>query len=206
MKVIALRSPASAREARLVDEMYKLRARVFGERLAWNVAIRHGRETDEFDTLNPTYILAVTPASQVAGCARLLPATGPTMLSKTFPQLLAGGKLASHPQMVESSRFCVDTLLDGWAGGPIRDATRTMFAGIIEWCIREGFTEIATATDVVLERILKRSGWPLERLGEPMLIGKTLSVAGVLPTNQAVFERLRPHDYSSEFDFSCSAA
>jgi hypothetical protein len=38
------------------------------------------------------------------------------------------------------------------------------------------------------------------------LIGKTLSVAGVLPTNQAVFERLRPHDYSSEFDFSCSAA
>lgn len=32
-----------------VDEMYKLRARVFQDRMGWDVKVRNGREMDEFD-------------------------------------------------------------------------------------------------------------------------------------------------------------
>jgi acyl homoserine lactone synthase len=206
MKIMALKTPASAEEAGILDEMHCLRARVFGGRLGWNVTIANGREADEFDLLGPTYILALTAASQVVGCARLLPATGPTMLCEVFPQLIGGQGLQAHSGMVESSRFCVDTGLDGSRGGLFRDATLAMLAGIVEWCIHEGFTEIVTATDVTLERVLRRAGWSLRRVGEPVMIADTLSVAGILPANREVLERLKPDGYRSKLESPYSIA
>jgi acyl homoserine lactone synthase len=72
-----------------------------------------------------------------------------------------------------------------------------MFAGIVEWCMASGYNEIATATDVRFERILKRAGWPMDRLGDPTMINETRSVAGILPADTASFHRLRPDGYHS---------
>lgn len=158
----------SEHDRRLVDAQHKLRARVFGERLGWDVSVRDGGETDEFDKLHPTYIVTTTDEGAVAGCARLLPAIGPTMVADVFPSLLPDGQLNGHAAMVESSRFCVDTALEeGRGNGSIHEATLTMFAGIIEWCMANGYTEIVTVTDLRFERILARVGWPLQRLPAP---------------------------------------
>lgn len=101
--------------------------------------------------------------------------------------------------MIESSRFCVDTALaEGRGDGSIHEATLTMFAGIVEWCMANGYTEIATVTDLRFERILARVGWPLRRLGEPKKIGVTMAVAGTLPADADTFLRLRPSQYRSE--------
>nr|WP_302062093.1 acyl-homoserine-lactone synthase [Agrobacterium salinitolerans] len=70
-----------------------------------------------------------------------------------------------------------------------------MFAGIIEWSMANGSTEIVTATDLRFERILKRAGWPLRRLGEPVAIGNTIAVAGSLPADRASFEQVCPPGY-----------
>ena len=99
--------------------------------------------------------------------------------------------------MVESSRFCVDTSLQaGKAGGFLHDVTLTMFAAIIEWSMEQGYTEIVTGTDVRFERILKRAGWPMARIGEPRPIGSTMAVAGLLPADRESFERVRPGNYA----------
>lgn len=203
MKLIAVNNPVSVDQTDLLDAMHRLRFRIFGERLAWDIVSENGRETDEFDLLHPTYILALSATSEITGCARLLPATGPTMLERTFPQLLASGTLNAHPAMIESSRFCVDTALgDGRGGKPLHDTTLAMFAGIIEWCMIHGFTQIVTATDVGFERILSRAGWPMSRLGQPAMINETNSVAGILPADRASFDRLRPENYRSDFSVS----
>lgn len=203
MNLMALSNPTSGKQLHLLDAMHRLRLRIFGERLAWDVVNNDGRESDEYDLLNPTYIVALSATSQIAGCVRLLPATGPTMLERTFPQLLANRRLDAHRAMIESSRFCVDTtLVEGRGGKPLHDATMAMFAGIIEWCMIHGFTEIVTATDVRFERILSRAGWPMRRLGEPAMINETNSVAGILPADQASFERVRPEGYRSDFNIS----
>ena len=80
----------------------------------------------------------------------------------------------------------------------MHEATLTMFAGLIEWSIWNGINEIVTATDVRFERILQRAGWPMRRLGAVEFIGDTLSVAGILPADQASFEQVRPTGYSSD--------
>lgn len=163
------------------------------------MTVLDGEERDQFDDLAPTYILAVDNEHRVAGCARLLPASGPTMLTVTFPALLADSSLIAHSGLVESSRFCVDTAYEaGKGGGQLHSATLAMFAGIIEWSMANGYKEIVTATDLRFERILKRAGWPMRRLGEPAPIGNTIAVAGSLPADRASFERLRPRGYRSD--------
>jgi acyl homoserine lactone synthase len=197
MRAIAIDANEHGGLGSLLDEMHQLRARVFAGRLGWQVRIEYGRERDEYDALEPTYILALTDRGQVAGCARVLPTTGPIMLAQTFAQLLAGGRLRGKPTMIESSRFCVDTRSEGRGGRFLHEATKTMFAGIIEWSMSNGFDEIVTATDVRFERILQRAGWPMTRLGDVKLIGETLSVAGILPADQASFEQVCPAGYRS---------
>ena len=129
------------------------------------------------------------------------------MAANTFPQLLAAGRLNAHSAMIESSRFCVDTDLPaGREGGGLHEATLTMFAGIIEWSMASGYSEIVTVTDVRFERILKRAGWPLRRLGEPKPIGNTIALAGTLAADIASFTRVAPPAYRSEFGAPTRAA
>ena len=198
MKLLAISGGSYDAHAHILDAMHQLRAKVFKGRMAWDVESVDGREADRFDDLNPTYILARNDEGRLAGCARLLPAMGPTMLAEMFPDLVASGFLNPHAAMIESSRFCVDTTLaEGRAGGSLHEATLTLFAGIIEWSIANGYTEIITGTDLRVERILKRAGWPMQRLGEPRSMGETTAVAGSLSADPTSLQRVRPASYRS---------
>lgn len=198
MQILAISEPRAVEEIRLVRRHHQLRARIFHDRLGWEVNVVGDHESDRFDELQPTYIIAISESGQLAGCARLLPALGPTMVADVFQSLLPQGRLVAHASMIESSRFCVDTTLgEGRAGGSMHVATLTMFAGIVEWCLANQFTEIVTVTDVRFERLLARVGWPLSRLGEPKQIGVTTAVAGSLAVNRDIFRKLRPADYRS---------
>lgn len=198
MRALAI-APKSYRDfPDLLDSMHRLRARIFRDRLNWDVDVKDGREADDFDDCQPTHILAVTGRNTVVGCARLLPATGPTLLSVLFPELAGCGLFQPHATMIESSRFCVDTTVEAErAGQALHDATWTMFAAIIEWSMMNGYSELITATDVRIERILRRAGWPMTRIGEPKRLGNTNAVVGLLPTDMASFEQVRPATYVS---------
>jgi len=207
MRAVAISSADTDHARDLIDQMHRLRARVFGGRLGWKVRIEEGREHDEYDRLGPTYVLAVTPADTVVGCARLLPATGPTMLVRTFPQLLGSRTLRTHRGMIEASRFCVDTTANSTVSSrTLHQATLTLFAAVIEWSMANGYRDIVMATDVRFERILQRAHWPMRRLGEVLLIGETISVAGTLPADRTSFEKVCPPDYVSEFGARAVAA
>jgi acyl homoserine lactone synthase len=181
--------------------MHTLRARVFRERLDWNVTVKSGRETDEYDALDPTYLLAVTEdLRDVVGCARLLPGTGPTMLGQTFPILLDGEPMPCHPGLIESSRFCVDTELGVRnAARGLHKATMALFAGILEWSLANGYSEVATVTDLRFEKILGRAGLPFNRLGAPQPIGNTTAIAGIIPATLENVLRVRPDGYKPFF-------
>lgn len=198
MRILTIPPHLHKRHRSFLKQMHRLRAAVFGDRLEWDVSVAAGEERDHYDDCKPTYLLAITESGLVGGCVRLLPASGPTMLAQTFPQLLETGSLAAHPGMVESSRFCVDTsLVSGREGARLHLATLTLFAGIIEWSIANGYSEIVTATDLRFERILKRAGWPMRRLGEAAAIGNTVAIAGSLPADRVSFERVCPQGYRS---------
>ena len=201
MQILSVSPDHYASNRNYLNQMHRLRAAVFGGRLEWDVTITEQGERDQYDDLRPTYILAISAGRKVVGCARLLSASGPTMLERTFPQLLERGSLDAHAAVVESSRFCVDTSLAAGRGGrSLHKATLTMFAGIIEWSMANGYSEIVTATDLRFERILKRAGWPMHRLGNPVAIGNTVAVAGVLPADRTSFDTVCPPRYRSAIE------
>jgi N-acyl-L-homoserine lactone synthetase len=181
MNVIALSQREFAANLDLLASMFRLRRRVFRDRLDWTVSVSGDLELDVYDALNPTYLVMVAAGRQVVGCVRLLPTTGPTMLADTFPQLLSDQGPPRDDRIVESSRFCVDTTLaaDG-AGNGLSRATYVLFAAMIESLFLLEADSIVTVTDTRMERILRRAGWPLKRLAPPQRIGETMAVAGFL--------------------------
>lgn len=194
MRLVAVRNQGTNTDSTLIDQMHVLRARVFRDRLGWDVDVVGGRERDDYDALNPVYLLVVSDGTeQVVGCARLLPGAGPTMLGQTFPVLLDGKPAPRGPHLVESSRFCIDTNAAGanTARG-LHYATMLLFSGILDWATAHGHAQVMTVTDLRFERILKRAGLPFGRLGTPHPIGNTTAIAGIVPATQETASSVRP--------------
>jgi acyl homoserine lactone synthase len=173
-------------------EMHRLRYRVFKERLGWDVQVSGGMEIDEFDALHPAYLLQRGSDDRLQGCVRLLPSAGPNMLRDTFPALLDGRSAPASPKIWESSRFALDAVPNpSKAAGGLARATYELFAGMIEFGLSRRLTDIATVTDIRMERILRRAGWPLVRIGQPRMLDATLAVAGYLKVSVDSLARVR---------------
>jgi N-acyl-L-homoserine lactone synthetase len=171
---------------------HQLRYRVFKTRMDWDVQTSGGMEIDDFDALHPTYLTQVADNGQLQGSVRLLPTLGPTMLRDTFSVLLEGQPTPSTPLVWESSRFAIDVAADAPKGDHgITRATYELFAGMVEFGLSRQLTDIVTVTDVRMERILRRAGWLLRRIGKPARIGNTLAVAGYLAISIEILSSLR---------------
>ena len=103
------------------------------------------------------------------------------MLADTFATLLGETASPRSTRILESSRFCVDTeRAAAMAENGLNRATFVLFAAMIE-CLRTAAADsIVTVTDTRMERILRRAGWPLERIAPPQQIGPTMALAGYL--------------------------
>ena len=189
IKVVTPRE--AARCARELGSMHRLRARVFAERLGWEVTLTDEGEVDRYGALGPVHLLHVGCDGEVDGCARLLPATGPTMLRDTFPVLLGGRPLRTD-RVWESSRFAVDTRRAGCGDAKgLARVTFELIAAEYEYALATGVREIVTVTDVRMERILIRAGCAWERIAEPQVIGVTRAVAGYIAMTEADLARVR---------------
>jgi N-acyl-L-homoserine lactone synthetase len=86
----------------LIDEMFRLRVRIFRYRLNWDVEVTDGKERDRYDDEQPVYIIhSDDGAREVKGSLRLLPTTGPTLLADIFSDTLPdavmpGSTTSSH--------------------------------------------------------------------------------------------------------------
>jgi acyl homoserine lactone synthase len=194
MHVVALGSAEFAGRLDLLKCMFRLRRRVFKDRLNWDVSSSDGMEIDIFDAFAPIYLVVLHEGVEVIGCVRLLPTTGPTMLSDAFPSLLDGQSPPSNPEILESSRFCVDTNRGGNTfGGGLSQVTFLLFAAMIEYLCLVQARSIVTVTDLRMERILRRAGWPLERIGTPQAIGNTMALAGYLHRSEGALAAICQH-------------
>jgi N-acyl-L-homoserine lactone synthetase len=196
MYAVALDNRQFGQHLNLLTEMYRLRRRVFKDRLDWAVSVSGDLELDVYNALNPTYLVVMSDNGNLVGGVRLLPTTGPTMLADTFPALL-GGQAAPHSEKIlESSRFCVDTkLASELAENGLNRATFILFAAMIEGVRAANAESIVTVTDMRMERILRRAGWPLERIAPPQRLGQTMALAGYLhASDQALAAMYRNAD------------
>jgi acyl homoserine lactone synthase len=178
----------------MLDEMYRLRKRVFHDRLGWDVEITDGMEIDIFDSLDPSYIVSVDSEGQVVGCVRQLQTTGPHMLSDVFSSILDGEPPLRSSRVWEATRFCVDTqrLSGGRGRNTISYVTSEIMIAAIELAISAGVTDAIAVVDPVMNRVLHRSGnGPYDYLGTPKQMGKVVAMAGLIDCTQERAARIR---------------
>lgn len=181
--IIAIDALNRHRFEALLDEMFRLRARVFGDRLGWDIDIKNGRETDEFDALDPAYLVGLDDDGRVVSCTRLLQTTGPHMLTDVFSCVLDGQPPLRASRIWEASRFCVDTqaLKAGGGAGGISRTTCEILIGINDYGMMAGVSDIVAVIDPVLNRVLKRSACaPYDYLGTQKPMGKVPALAALL--------------------------
>ncbi|ASM70942.1 MULTISPECIES: acyl-homoserine-lactone synthase [Roseobacteraceae] len=182
------------RYSRLLDEMYALRARVFGQRLGWEVDITDGKEIDQFDALDPAYVIGVNDEGRVVSCVRALQTTGPHMLSDVFHDILDGEPPLRSATLWESTRFCVDTdVLDrGKSRNSVSYATCELMAASLEYAKASGISDIVTVIDPVMNRVLKRSDCaPYGYVGSTKPMGKVSAMAALLDCSDERIGKIR---------------
>lgn len=180
MNVIIANSQTPCHQ-QLLDEMFALRKRVFHDELGWDVNVENGLEVDRFDSLDPDYFMIEEEDGSVFATARLLPTTGPYMLGEVFPQLLAGETLPRSPEILEVSRLAIDPSVGGGKGSQASMSLATL--KILRegelFGLKNGITHFVFVTSVAVERMLKRLGLNMWRMGDgsSQIIGKVRSVA-----------------------------
>jgi len=178
----------------VLDDMYQLRKRVFQDRMGWDVSVKNGREIDEFDELDPAYIICLDDDYKVIGCARLLQTTGPHMLSDVFFDILDGEPPLRSATIWESTRFCVDRdrLSKGAGRNTVGYATCELMAGILEYGRDSGIQDIITVIDPVMDRILKRSdNAPYGYVGKTANMGKVKALAALCDCTDERINKVR---------------
>jgi acyl homoserine lactone synthase len=193
--IIVIDAVNAHRFGHLLDEMFRLRKRVFADRLGWDVeCTADGREIDRFDALDPGYVLGLDDAGHVVACVRALQTTGPHMLSEVFSDILDGEPPLRAATIWESTRFCVDTerLGRGKARNSVSYATCELMIGALEYAMRSGISDIVTVIDPVMDRVLKRSDCaPYDYVGKRAPMGKVPALAALLDCTEERVDRVR---------------
>ncbi|WP_170358734.1 acyl-homoserine-lactone synthase [Ruegeria arenilitoris] len=182
----------------VLDEMFKLRARVFGDRLGWEVNIQDGREFDQFDSLNPAHVVSINDEGDVVGCMRLLQTTGPHMLADVFSSILDDEPPIRSAQVWEATRFCVDTKRLGRGRGKnsVSYVTSEVMIGSFEYAQEAGVLDSVAVIDPVMNRVLQRSGnAPYDYVGTAKPMGKVVAMAALMDCSDERIQSIR--EYSS---------
>lgn len=142
----------------LAESMFRDRADQFRHRLGWDVTVNeYGWERDEYDALNPLYVIWEGPDGRHLGSMRTLPTLGRTMVAEHFLHLTDGVTIAS-PFIWECTRFCLSpSAKPGVAAG-------LLLAGC-EMGLRFGLEQSIGVFDARMPRIYGRIGWMPDVIG-----------------------------------------
>ncbi|SEP14821.1 N-acyl-L-homoserine lactone synthetase [Salinihabitans flavidus] len=143
---------------KLQRSMFRDRAEQFSHRLGWAVSVdEHGEERDEYDALNPLYVIWERADGRHGGSMRLLPTTGPCMVNDHFLHLTGGVRIES-PLIWECTRFCLAPETD-----PRTAAALMLGGGEIMRCF--GVKHYAGVFDARMVRIYRMIGSSPEVIG-----------------------------------------
>ncbi|MGF6156619.1 N-acyl-L-homoserine lactone synthetase [Ensifer sp. KUDG1] len=188
-----LNGKTRAQHPAAVDDMFRLRKRVFHDFLKWDVQTEGEWEIDNYDQANPLYVLSYAPdTGRLRGALRLLPTLGPNMLDDTFPILLGDNPEIRSASVWESSRFCIEPeISQDRASNQVTVAAAELMCGVGELGLASGISHIVTVTDVFLERMFRRMGCPGERIAEPHRIGSVFAVAVAWEVTPDLLSRMK---------------
>jgi acyl homoserine lactone synthase len=165
-------------------QLFKLRHRVFRERLSWNVPSVQGEERDQFDDAEAIYLLSLARSGSVAGCMRLIPTQHRYMIEEVFPELLDGMPVPHADDVWELSRFAFESDASAENGWGFSGHVLELIRGATEFARQRGIKRYLLVTTISVERLMLHQGLHCYRLGTPKRIGGVASIALALEVDE----------------------
>jgi len=161
-----------------IAEYFRLRKKVFHDRLGWDVPVHDDQERDPLDDLPCTYALSLDPDGAVNAGIRLVPTTQTTLLDLAFDGLVPDAVSFRSPTIWELSRYCVDHDLatDRLPAG-LGLATLQLTLANFDYARRNGITHFIAVTE---ERVFELTN--VFDLGAELLARRTIDGCRVVCT------------------------
>ncbi len=180
--------------SKLVDQMFRLRKRIFFEELNWDVPVLGNIERDRYDDLNPTYLVWTDKQQKVLyGSLRLLPTTGPTLLNDIFRKTFPDNMDLCHPGVWEGTRMCIDVekIVQDHPDMLPQDAMSWMLLGLAECALAHGVHTLISNYEPHMKRIYQRSGAKWDEIGRYDGYGRRPVCCGVFEVSKEIIENMR---------------
>jgi acyl-homoserine lactone synthase len=182
----AVSGAGRARFGEALAQMHRDRKRVFVDKLGWDVPVVDAEyEIDQFDGDSAVYLLGLDGEGRHTGSLRLLPTTGPHLLSEVFPHLCERG-VPRGPDIWEISRLC--TAPDVADPRPVR---RDLMLGVIEFALGNGIRRYTCMTHVPYLSAVLATGWECAPLGLPQPDGGVMVGAIAIEVTPETLTMLR---------------
>jgi len=142
---------------------YRLRHRVFIERVAYDVPTWKGMEFDQVDTPATQYFVWRDEDGVARGIARLAPTSLNYMLEEIWPDKITDISLPHESQVWEGTRFGVDHSLPAALRNGI---VKELVCAYVEYAIKHGIQDIIGVMPVGIWRaVFARNGWKSAPIG-----------------------------------------
>ena len=175
--------------ADLMQQMFRLRKRVFADELGWAVPVIGDIERDQYDYLDPVYLIWCSDdRKRLYASLRLMPTTGPTLLHDVFRKTFPGDVDLRAPNIWEATRMCCDRGAieeDHPDIDPMR-AMSLMVCMICEVAVRHGIDTVISNYEPHVARIYRKAGAVFEEIGRADGYGKRPVCCGVFEATPAV--------------------
>ncbi len=174
-------------------EAYRLRHKVFVDRLQWVPASPIELEVDSYDAWATSVGLFMDNGT-LAGLFRILAPPGPFMLESEFrPCLLPGYRLRKEPDTVEITRLTVDPGIHD--KGLSSRMMLALFKGVYQWSIFNDVRYLYMVVEKRFLRVLRAIGFPCEPISPVVTLppAGAVSVAAMLDWDQFRAESARKH-------------
>jgi acyl homoserine lactone synthase len=141
----------------LFKSMFRQRKNIFIDQKKWDLTAVDGEfEYDEFDRDDTVYLCSLLPDGSLAGSIRFLNTTTKHMATTVFQDMFPGLTVCS-PTIWEATRFAVPDDQRMQPNGVSRAACE-IIAGMCEFGLEYGVSQMTAIYEAPLARIFKRSG------------------------------------------------
>jgi acyl homoserine lactone synthase len=189
--IVVVEAHNAEKHARLLEQMFCLRARIFHDHLGWDVAVKDGKERDKYDDQNPVYIIYTNDdGCEVKGSLRLLPTTGPTLVADFFSDTLPDAADLMAPTIWECTRFCLDENVWQKDKEEIVFAATVLLVALGDLALRAGIESIIGNFDTAALHLWRRIGCEVEILGSTSRYGRPVYL-GLHPISETIVTRIK---------------
>jgi acyl homoserine lactone synthase len=189
--IVVVEAHNAERHAHLLDQMFRLRARIFHDHLGWDVVVKDGKERDKYDEENPVYIIYTDDAGHtIRGSLRLLPTTGPTLVADFFSDTLPDAASLMAPSIWECTRFCLDENIWQKDKEEILFSSTVLLVALGDLALRAGIESVIGNFDASALHLWRRIGCEVEILGSTSRYGRPVYL-GSHPISEAVISRIK---------------